>query len=165
MGGWRRAILQEASGLDEDIIPAATSKVSVGGAIKAHQNVQCSASVPANLLRQAMQDAALCMQLSDGSVPAPSLIALALLWSSGSPSAKQSYNLLLVPKGMEVGPSNNLNSTQLQYHPQPAGQLASLRKRGNEMQNETSPKSYRVACSDHFSGLSSVRMAADSVEW
>jgi hypothetical protein len=105
------SMLQETSGVVDATLPAATSEVVVGAAIKAHQNVQRpSVLVQANLLLQAMQDAVRCMQLSDGGVPAPSLIALSLLLCPGSSSTKQAYAILLVPNGMEVSPGNSLHS-------------------------------------------------------
>lgn len=98
-------MLQETSGAVDATLPVATSEVIVGAAIKAHQNIQSAAAVPPTLLLQAMQDAVRCMQLSDGSVPAPSLIALALLLCPGSSEEKQEYAMLLVPNGTEVSPA------------------------------------------------------------
>ena len=98
-------ILQETSGAVNATLPVATSEVIVGAAIKAHQNVRRSAAIPPKLLLQAMQEAVRCMQRPDGSVPAPSLVALALLLCPGPSGDKQAYAMLLVPSGMEVCPS------------------------------------------------------------
>ena len=97
-------MLQETSGTVNATVPVATSEVIVGAAIKSHQNVRRSAAVPPNLLLQAMQDAVQSMHQDDGSVPAPSLVALALLLCPGSSEDKQAYAMLLVPSGMEVCP-------------------------------------------------------------
>lgn len=95
-------MLQETSGAVNGTLPVATSEVIVGAAIKAHQNVRRSSTVPPNLLLQAMQDAVRCMQQADGGVPALSLLALALLLCPGSAEEKRACAMLLVPSGMEV---------------------------------------------------------------
>lgn len=94
--------MQETSGSLNCTVPPATSEVITSVAIKAHQHVQLSAPVPPNLLLQAMKAAVQCMQVADGTVPAVSLVAMALLLCPGPAEEKKAYALMLIPNGMEV---------------------------------------------------------------